>query len=262
MSRIPPSFEYSQNVPARLLVRMMLQACLNGNRDPGAHPALPLRPEELARDAAAAVAAGARSLHLHPRDGDGRESLEPGSIGAAVTAVRAAVPGVEISLSTGLWIADEDPERRHALVGAWDVRPDLVSLNVGEDGWEELGRLLHDLGIGIEIGLSDGAEAEAFAASGLAYACRRALGEPVEEDAGAAVASSAAIDAALDAAGIDLPRLHHGLEAATWAVMDAAAERGRDVRVGLEDTLELPGGERPAGNAELVVAAAERYGIS
>lgn len=240
---------------------VLLQACLNGNRAPGAHPALPLSPEELARDAAAAVTAGARSLHLHPRDGDGREILEPGPIGAAVSAVRAAVPGVEISLSTGLWIAGEDPERRHALVGAWDVRPDLVSLNVGEDGWVELGHLLHSLGIGIEIGLSSGAEAQEFAAAGLTYACRRALGEPVEEDADAAVATSMAIDEALDAAGVDLPRLHHGLEAATWAVMDAAVARGRDVRVGLEDTLELPGGARAAGNTELVVAAAERYGL-
>jgi uncharacterized protein (DUF849 family) len=32
---------------------MFLQACLNGSRPPGDHDALPLTPDELARDAAA-----------------------------------------------------------------------------------------------------------------------------------------------------------------------------------------------------------------
>jgi uncharacterized protein (DUF849 family) len=241
---------------------VLLQGCLNGAREPGAHPALPLSPEELARDAAAAVAAGARSLHLHPRDGSGRESLEPAVTTAALAAVRAAVPGVEISLSTGLWIAGDDPERRHALVETWDVLPDLVSLNVGETGWERLGALLSQRGVGIEIGLGGPADVEGLASAGLASACVRALGEPEEEEAGLATATSVAIDDALDAAGIELPRLHHGIEAATWAVMDAAVQRGHDVRVGLEDTFELPDGGRAAGNAELLAVAAERYGVT
>ena len=41
------------------------------------------------------------------RDADGAESLEPGDVAAALTAVRAAAPGIEISLSTGLWIAGQ-----------------------------------------------------------------------------------------------------------------------------------------------------------
>jgi uncharacterized protein (DUF849 family) len=244
------------------MTEVLLQCCLNGAREPRAHPALPLSPEELARDAAAAVSAGARSLHLHPRDGSGRESLEPAVIGTAVVAVREAVPGVELSLSTGLWIAGEDSSRRHALVEAWDVLPDLVSLNVGETGWEALGALLQGRGVGIEIGLAGPEDVSGLAASSLAGACVRALGEPDEEDPSAATATSVAIDDALDAAGISLPRLHHGLDGATWAVMDAAVARGRDVRVGLEDTFSLPDGGRAAGNAELVAVAAARYGVA
>ena len=53
----------------------------------------------------------------------------------------------------------------------------------------------------------------------------------------------------LDGAGIDRPRLHHGYGPATWAVLAAAVPLGRDIRVGLEDVLELPGGEIAAGNA-------------
>ena len=66
-----------------------------------------------------------------------------------------------------------------------------------------------------------------------------------------AVAAAAAIDAVLDGAGIDRPRLHHGYGPATWAVLAAAVPLGRDIRVGLEDVLELPGGEIAPGNAAL-----------
>ena len=46
---------------------MFLQACLNGSRPPGDHEALPLTPEELARDALEVAEAGAVAVHVHPR---------------------------------------------------------------------------------------------------------------------------------------------------------------------------------------------------
>ncbi|WP_327005118.1 3-keto-5-aminohexanoate cleavage protein [Dactylosporangium sp. NBC_01737] len=66
-----------------------IKVALNGGRLPGAHPALPCTPAELAVAARDAVAAGAEAVHLHPRDADGRESLDAADVGAAV----AAVPG-------------------------------------------------------------------------------------------------------------------------------------------------------------------------
>jgi uncharacterized protein (DUF849 family) len=69
---------------------------------------VPITPAELARSAAAAVAAGAEALHLHPRDADGRESLAAADVGAAVAAVRAACPGTQAGVSTGLWITGGD----------------------------------------------------------------------------------------------------------------------------------------------------------
>ena len=68
---------------------MVLQACLNGDRETG----VPRTPEELAAAARACVAAGAVSLHAHPRDRDGHETLDPAHIAAAVRALRAAAPG-------------------------------------------------------------------------------------------------------------------------------------------------------------------------
>ena len=90
--------------------KLFLQAALNCNRD---HPALPRRPEELAAEARAAVKAGAESVHLHPYYTNGRETLEAGAAAAALQAVRAACPGIPISLTTSAEI-EPDPQRRKA----------------------------------------------------------------------------------------------------------------------------------------------------
>ena len=128
---------------------MVLQACLNGDRETG----VPRAPEELAADARACVAAGAVSLHVHPRDPDGHETLDPVHIAAAVRALRAAAPRVELSLSTGLWITSGDVDARARAIADWTERPDLVSLNLSEDGWRELADQLAERGIGIEAGV-------------------------------------------------------------------------------------------------------------
>jgi uncharacterized protein (DUF849 family) len=39
-----------------------------------------------------------------------------------------------------------------------------------------------------------------------------------------------------------------------------AIEAGRDLRIGLEDTLRMPDGRTPSGNGELVAAAARLAG--
>ncbi len=56
-----------------------------------------------------------------------------------------------------------------------------------------------------------------------------------------------------------MPRLWHGEEEATWDVLVAAAQHGRDVRIGLEDVLtHVPPETRAAsGNAELVEVVVE-----
>ena len=51
------------------------------------------------------------------------------------------------------------------------------------------------------------------------------------------------------------PRLHHGYGLATWHVLRAAVALGRDIRVGLEDTVVLADGTPATSNAELVAAA-------
>lgn len=78
----------------------MIKACLNGDRTGEDHQGVPITPDELGRDAAAAVAAGADALHIHPRGASGLETLEYADVQAAVTAVRRNCPGVPVGVST------------------------------------------------------------------------------------------------------------------------------------------------------------------
>jgi uncharacterized protein (DUF849 family) len=72
-----------------------------------------------------------------------------------------------------------------------------------------------------------------------------------------AVALAAAIDCLLDDGLAQAPRLHHGGGVATWPVIEAAMDRGHDVRIGLEDTLVGPDGLLVESNATLIAQLAE-----
>ncbi len=83
----------------------------------------------------------------------------------------------------------------------------------------------------------------------------RVLIEPRDKSPDAAVATAAQADETLDRHGIQAPRVHHGYGIATWHVIRAALQVGRDIRIGLEDTVMLPDGSTATGNGELVAAA-------
>jgi uncharacterized protein (DUF849 family) len=229
-----------------------LQATLNGDLTKAAHPAVPVSAEELARDAAACVAAGARAIHLHPRDAAGRERLEAEVVDDVVARVRQAC-GVPVGVSTGAWI-EPDLERRLELVRAWRA-PDYASVNLSEPGAGEIMEALLDAGVGIEAGVWSVEDAERLAASGAGGRVTRILVEPVEAGAAGAVAIVEDIHAALDGLGLAAPRLQHGDGDATWVLLTEAVRRGLDTRIGLEDTLREPDGARTTGNVALVRSA-------
>jgi uncharacterized protein (DUF849 family) len=232
----------------------LLQVALNGSRS-SEHARVPRTPEDLAEDARACVEAGARVLHLHPYDAAGLETLAAEPCAAALRAVRAACPDVPVSLSTSAGI-EPDPRRRLELVAGWTVLPELVTANQGETGIRELCEHLVARGVGIEAGLLSLSDAEAFARSGLAGRCVRALIEPLDADPDEAVAHAAAMEEILLAAGISLEQVHHGDGVASWAVSRRALGRGHGIRTGLEDTTVLPDGRPAPDNATLVRTAA------
>jgi len=235
----------------------LLEAALNGARTPAEHPGIPRTPPELAAAARAAAGAGAEIVHVHAYDG-GQETLAPAACAATVSAIRAACPGVPISLTTSAAI-EADPRRRLDLVSAWTELPELVTANMGEPGVAELCQLLAARGVGVEAGLLSLADAESFIRAQLAGLCVRVLVEPLDREPSAAVAHAEAIEALLAGAGVKLEQVHHGDGIASWAVNRRALSRGHGIRTGLEDTVLLPDGQLAVDNAQLIrIAAAMR----
>lgn len=226
----------------------MLQACLNGAR-PADTALLPLTPEAVAADALACRAAGAGCLHIHPRDSQARESLAPKHVASHLRAVRAAVPGMAVGISTGDWIAPR--LGRLDDMRGWVERPDYVSGNLAEPDAPQVIALMAELGIAVELGLASEADLDRLAGLDLSHALRAMI----EMDSGA-------LETVMPVAGrifmrlraMGLPILLHGRDATAWAFVAAARDLGCDTRIGLEDCLHLPDG-RPADNAGLVAAA-------
>jgi len=163
-----------------------------------------------------------------------------------VAAIRAAVPGLPVGLSTAEAI-EPDPFRRAAVLSRWRERPDFVSVNTSELGWAGIVRAALHAGLAVEAGLATPADAEELARSPFVHQLLRAL---VEVDGGAEDARAVG-----ELVPPGVPQLWHGYGERTWEVLAAALAAGRDVRVGLEDVLVLPDGRVASGNAELIAAA-------
>lgn len=171
-------------------------------------------------------------------------------IADALTAIRAARPGLPVGVSTGAWISP-DPAARVAAVRAWPVLPDFASVNAHEPGAEAVAAALHERGVLVEAGLWTLDAVAAYRR--WRVPAGRVLVECMAEDVAVALADASRILAALPAGAP--PVLLHGEGPATWPVLAEAVRRGLDTRIGLEDTLCLPDGSPAGGNAALVVAA-------
>ncbi|MGE2734915.1 3-keto-5-aminohexanoate cleavage protein [Mycolicibacterium vaccae] len=235
------------------VANIYLKACINGARTPDQHPALPVTPEQLAAEAAAAHQAGARAVHLHPKTAEGTDSLLAAEVDAAVAAVRHAVPGLPLGVTTGFWTLP-DPQQRVRAVESWTVLPDFASLNWHEPGSPELAEVLLGRGIGVEAGIFHAEAAQSWAASDLAAHCMRVM---VELGPDADTATADELIKLIGTAGSPAPVLLHGSDRSCWPLLEHAGALGVQTRIGFEDTLLLPDGSRADGNAALVSAAVE-----
>ncbi len=230
-----------------------LKACINGPRTPDQHPNLPVTPDQLAAAALAAHQAGARAVHMHPKTDDGVDSLQPEVVAAAVGAVRHAAPGLPLGVTTGFW-ALSDPDERLRTVEAWTVRPDFASVNWHEPGSEPLAHLLLRMGLGVEVGIFHAEAAASWAKSEIATHCMRVM---VELGPDGDIAAADDVLGEVLAAGSPAPVLLHGLDESCWPLLEHAATRGVQARIGMEDTLVLPDGSPAPDNAALVMAAVQ-----
>lgn len=236
--------------------KIFVQAAINGARTPDQHASLPVTAEQLAAAAVESVREGAQAVHMHPKGADGKDSLLPETVAAAVSAVRGVLPAMPLGVTTGYW-ALPDAQQRWDAVSAWEVLPDFTSLNWHEPGSPELGELILSRGMGIEVGIFHAEAARSWAASDLAAKCLRVMIELQDED-----------DADLADELLDLVRsanspaqiLLHGLNDSCWPLLEHAGVRNVATRIGMEDTLKLPDGSVAEGNADLVAAAVKLLG--
>ncbi|MGW0825705.1 3-keto-5-aminohexanoate cleavage protein [Streptomyces sp. NPDC002845] len=238
----------------------MVQVCLNGARGAGDGAVVPMSPGAMADSAEDSVAAGASDIHVHPKSPCGHDTLSARAIAATLDEIRSRAR-VPVGVTTGAWI-EPDPAARVARVRSWTVLPDHASVNWHEPGAEQVAAALLERGVGVEASLWSGTDGPArFLASPLAPRVLRVLAEVTDPSADTAERSAQALLTELgDAHG--RPVLLHGEQGGAWPVLRLAGRLGLATRMGLEDTLVLPDGERAVSNAQLVAEAVVQYGAA
>ncbi|WSQ08002.1 3-keto-5-aminohexanoate cleavage protein [Streptomyces sp. NBC_01231] len=235
----------------------MVQVCLNGPRGATDGAMVPLTPETMA-ESAAAVAAGATDVHVHPKSPCGQDSVSTRVVAATLEAIRARV-AVPVGVTTGAW-AEPDPSARVERIRNWTVLPDHASVNWHEPGAEQVAAALIDLGVDVEAGIWSGTDGAArFAVSPLGPKVLRVLAEVTDPAPDTAEQTARALLADLGPAH-GRPLLLHGEDGGAWPVLRLAGRLGLATRVGLEDTLLLPDGQRAPSNARLVAEGLAQYG--
>lgn len=277
---------------------VIVEAALNGGRSRAEHPAVPITPEEVASEAWRCAEAGASIVHIHAQDEAGGWRADRDWYAAAIRAIRAAAPGLLISLTTlrpeGEPVATVT-DLLTALAADPATRPDLASVNLGEiaewvrDGVPPTRRTLrypnsHDdiaatlatcaaTGIVPELGVMDIgfiANAVALRHDGLLPALPWFLLELDSPTFGSGRQVAPATVANYDYLAYLLrehfpsaPWAAHGHGHPGYAVLERALTTGAHIRVGFEDCLLLPDGNIAPSNAaqvEWAVAAARTLG--
>ncbi|MFH6786229.1 MULTISPECIES: 3-keto-5-aminohexanoate cleavage protein [Methylobacterium] len=231
---------------------MIVQACLNGARPRSYHPGLPVTPDDMARQGAACVAAGAAELHVHPRAADGRESLA--AVDETIAALRLACPGTLVGVSTGAWIEGSEDETRRC-IATWRERPDYASVNLSERDAPAVMDALDRIGVRVEAGLATAADARRFLTLPGRHRVLRLLIEIDEQDLRAAHAMVEDIASILARGDARRPILLHGFDATVWPLAELAFARRWSTRVGLEDGRHCPDGSVAPDNVALVASA-------
>ena len=234
--------------------KIYVKACINGARTPDQHPNLPVTPEQLAAEALAAHGAGAKAVHMHPKTADGVDSLLPQHVDAAVDAVRHAVPGLPLGVTTGFW-ALPDADARLRAVDGWTRAArlrigELARTRFGgprpaavEQGARRRGRHFPRRGGRVVGGLGD----------------RPAL-HAGDDRTGTPTATPRTADDLLSQVLAAARRRRCCCTASTKVVgrcWNTQGSRGVQTRIGMEDTLRLPDGSTASDNAALVSAAVQ-----
>lgn len=231
------------------------------------HPAIPLTPEALARDARECLSAGAAMMHLHVRDAQGRHLLDAGAYREAISAIREAVGETMVLQVTSESAGRYGPKVQRRIIA--ELQPESVSLAVrelfgNESEVQASGELCHTLiegGSTLQYIVYSPEELQTFQTlreRGVIPALPAFLLFVLGRYETTSVAEPERLQGFLE--GLD--------ERDRWAVcafgateadcMALAARHGGHARVGFENNLWRSDGETVTCNAELVRLAGER----
>ncbi len=106
-------------------------------------PNLPITPKEQAAEAKACFEAGARVIHLHVREDDGKPTQRLERFAESINAIREAVPEIIIQISTGGAVGEAFEKRLAPL----QLKPEMATLNAGTLNFGDQVFLNHPLDI-------------------------------------------------------------------------------------------------------------------
>ncbi|MGW0563227.1 3-keto-5-aminohexanoate cleavage protein [Streptomyces sp. NPDC003016] len=128
-------------------------------------------------------------------------------------------------------------------------------MNWHEDGAATVATTLLDRDIGIEAGIYSGTQAaQRFLSWPDSHRVLRILAEITDTSPQTAIQAATGLLQELRSA-TKASILLHGEDNAAWAVLQMAASLQLDMRIGLEDVLQLPDGTTAETNADLIHAA-------
>lgn len=232
------------------------------------NPAVPYLPSEIADEAVKCWKEGASIVHLHARNPDGSASQSAALYGDAIRLIREKCDLI-VQTSTGGAVGMTGEERCQPLTLKGNLKPEMATLscgsvNFGDEVFVNSRPLMRDIATRIrEAGIKP--ELEIFDAGMMdesKYLAKLGLIDfPAHFDFVLGVPGAlAAREDALDYLIAQLP------SGATWCVagigrfelpmVEAAARRGGNARVGFEDNIYLSKGVLAKGSWELVQKAA------
>ncbi|MDR0389051.1 MAG: 3-keto-5-aminohexanoate cleavage protein [Spirochaetaceae bacterium] len=238
------------------------------------NPALPITPQEIARDVFECYEAGASIVHLHMRDDSGQGTMDVRKFRETVELIRARKDvDVLLNLTTSGDLAATDETRQLHLR---ELRPELASYDCGSMNWmhqslflnppqflEQLGKTMQEYNVKPEIEIFDAG----MVYNALYYLKQGILKAPLHFQfvLGAAGGMGASVDNLvflknLIPEGSSWSAL--GIGKAHLPIMLATLALGGHVRVGMEDNVMFAAGQLAESNAQLVRRAAELIRIA
>lgn len=246
--------------------RAIIVAPTGARRTKADHPAVPITPGDVAKTAAACREAGASAIHLHVRDGSDRHILDVAAYRAMTSAVKAEAGADFVCQTTTEAVGRYSPDQQMALVD--ELRPEACSIALREIFAEDapIGRVAEFLsrhcgaGMGIQIILYDDADVRHLVAlkhRGVIPDRLRAALFVLGRYADPTPSEPRAILPFLNDFPSDMTFTVCAFGPRETACALTAAGLGGHSRVGFENNLSLPSGDRAPDNAALVRSVAD-----